>query len=154
MTGHYRKPLNFTWEALSNAQNSLKRLFESVSAYNVSKDSTGRVSDDYVQKFERSINDDINMPKALSVTWDLVKSDLQEDVKVATLLKLDEVLGFNFDSLIGFEIPKEVEDLARTRWEYKKVGIWDKADFIRREIDEMGFSIEDSEGGYKVKKRF
>ena len=94
------------------------------------------------------------MPKALSVTWDLVKSDLQEDVKVATLLKLDEVLGFGFDSLIGFEIPKEVGDLARTRWEYKKVGIWDKADFIRREVDKMGFSIEDSDGGYKVKKRF
>ncbi|KKT68576.1 MAG: Cysteine-tRNA ligase [candidate division WWE3 bacterium GW2011_GWB1_44_4] len=96
----------------------------------MSKDSTGRVSDDYVQKFERSINDDINMPKALSVTWDLVKSDLQEDVKVATLLKLDEVLGFGFDSLIGFEIPKEVGDLARTRWEYKKdkwrIGAGDK----------------------------
>lgn len=154
MTGHYRKPLNFTWEALSGAQNSLKRLYEAVSSYNVSKNSKGLLSEEYMQKFERAISDDLNMPKALSVTWDLVKSELQEDIKVATLLKFDEVLGLGFDSLIGFEVPKDVEDLARTRWEYKKVGIWDKADFIRRQIDEMGFVVDDTPSGYRVKKKF
>ena len=73
---------------------------------------------------------------------------------MATLLKLDEVLGLDFDGLIGFEVPKEVDDLARTRWEYKRVGIWDKADFIRRQIDELGFLVEDSGDSYKVKKKF
>ena len=154
MTGHYRKPLNFTWESLTSAQNSLKRLYEMVAGYNVSKDSTGQVSAEFLQKFERAVNDDLNMPKALSVTWDLVKSELEEDIKVATLLKFDEVLGFGFDALIGFEVPKEVDDLARTRWEYKKVGIWDKADFIRRQIDEMGFTVDDTTEGYRVKKKF
>ncbi|PIS22784.1 cysteine--tRNA ligase [candidate division WWE3 bacterium CG08_land_8_20_14_0_20_41_10] len=154
MTGHYRKPLNFTWESLTSAQNSLKKLYEIVSGYNVSKDSTGQVSAEFLQKFERAINDDLNMPKALSVAWDLVKSDLEEDIKVATLLKFDEVLGFGFDALIGFEVPKEVGDLARTRWEYKKVGIWDKADYIRRQIDEMGFTVDDTAEGYRVKKKF
>ena len=154
MTGHYRKPLNFTWESLTSAQNSLKKLYEIVSGYNVSKDSTGQVSAEFLQKFERAINDDLNMPKALSVAWDLVKSDLEEDIKVATLLKFDEVLGFGFDALIGFEVPKEVGDLARTRWGYKKVGIWDKADYIRRQIDEMGFTVDDTAEGYRVKKKF
>lgn len=154
MTGHYRKPLNFTWEALSGAQNSLKKLYESVASYNVSKDSKGLVSDDFMGKFERAIYDDLNMPKALSVAWDVVKSELEEDIKVATLLKFDEVLGLGFDGLIGFEVPKEVDDLARTRWEYKKVGIWDKADFIRRQVDDMGFIIDDSPTGYRVKKKF
>jgi cysteinyl-tRNA synthetase len=154
MTGHYRKPLNFTWEALSGAQNSLKKLYEVVAGYNVSKDSTGQASVEFLQKFERAINDDLNMPKVLSVTWDLVKSDLEEDRKVATLLKFDEVLGFDFDTLIGFEVPKEVDDLARTRWEYKKAGIWDKADFIRRQIDELGFAVDDTTEGYRVKKKF
>jgi cysteinyl-tRNA synthetase len=59
MTGHYRKPLNFTWEALTSAQNALKKLYEIISGYNVSKDSTGRSSDEYMQKFERAINDDL-----------------------------------------------------------------------------------------------
>jgi len=154
MTGHYRKPLNFTWESLTGAQNSLKKLYEVVAGYNVSKDSTGQVSAEFLQKFERAINDDLNMPKALSVAWDLVKSELDEDIRVATLLKFDEVLGLGFDELIGFEVPKEVDDLARTRWEYKKAGIWDKADYIRRQIDEMGFIVDDLEGGYRVKKKF
>ena len=154
MTGHYRKPLNFTWEALTGAQNSLKKLYEAVSSYNMSKDAKGLSSDEFMQKFDRAINDDLNMPKALSVAWDVVKSELDEDIKVATLLKFDEVLGLDFDGLIGFEVPKEVDDLARTRWEYKKVGIWDKADFIRRQIDELGFLVEDSGDSYKVKKKF
>jgi len=154
MTSHYRKPLNFTWESLTSAQNSLKKLYEIVGEYNGSKGSTGQVSAEFLQKFERAINDDLNMPKALSVVWDLVKSELEEDIRVATLLKFDEVLGLGFDALIGFEVPKEVDDLARTRWEYKKVGIWDKADFIRRQIDEMGFTVEDSPTGFRVKKKF
>jgi len=154
MTGHYRKPLNFTWEALTGAQNSLKKLFEAVSGYNVSKDSKGTLSEEFIQKFERAINDDINMPKAVSVAWDVVKSDLNEDIKVATLLKFDEVLGLGFDSLIGFEVPKEVDDLARTRWEYKKAGIWDKADFLRRRVDELGFTVEDCGDSYRVRKKF
>jgi cysteinyl-tRNA synthetase len=154
MTGHYRKPLNFTWESLTSAQNSVKKLYEVVAGYNVSQDSTGQVSAEYLQKFDRAINDDLNMPKALSATWDLVKSDLEEDIKVATLLKFDEVLGFGFDALVGFEVPKEVDDLARTRWEYKKAGIWDKADYIRRQIDELGFTVDDTSDSYRVKKRF
>ncbi|MFH1295242.1 MAG: cysteine--tRNA ligase, partial [bacterium] len=154
MTGHYRKPLNFTWESLTSAQQSLKKLYEAVSSYNVSKDSQGLVSEELMQKFERAINDDLNMPRALSAAWEVVKSDEDEDIKVATLLKLDEVLGLGFDELIGFEVPKEVDDLARTRWEYKKVGIWDKADFIRRQIDELGFTVDDSTAGYRVKKKF
>lgn len=154
MTGHYRKPLNFTWESLTSAQNSLKKLYEAISGYNVSQDSKGEVSSEYLQKFERAINDDLNMPKAISVAWDLVKSDVQEDIKVTTLLKFDQVLGLGFDSLIGFEVPKEVEDLARTRWEYKKVGIWDKADYIRKQIDDLGFVVDDTPTGYRVKKKF
>ncbi len=154
MTGHYRKPINFTWEALTSAQNSLKRLYEAISSYSVSKDAKGFVSDEFMQKFDRAINDDLNMPKALSVAWDVVKSELDEDTKVATLLRFDEVLGLGFDGLVGFEVPKEVGDLARTRWEYKRVGIWDKADFIRRQIEEMGFVIEDTGDSYKVKKKF
>ena len=154
MTGHYRKPLNFTWEALTSAQNSLKKLYEVVSSYNMSKDAKGLSSDEFMQKFDRAINDDLNMPKAVSVAWDVVKSELDEDIKVATLLKFDEVLGLDFDGLIGFEVPKEIDDLARTRWEYKRVGIWDKADFIRRQIDELGFLVEDSGDSYKVKKKF
>lgn len=154
MTGHYRKPLNFTWEALSSAQNSLKKLYEAVSSYNVSKDSKGVVSADFMQKFERAIYDDLNMPKAISVVWELIKSDLDEDTKASTLLKFDEVLGLGFDGLIGFEVPKEVENLAKARWEYRKMGIWDKADLIRRQIEELGFYVEDAPSGYKVKKRF
>lgn len=154
MTSHYRKPLNFTWEALQSAQNSVKKLFDTVSGFNVSKDSSGEVSQDYLQRFVRAINDDLNMPKAQSILWDVIKSDLSEDVKVATVLKLDEVLGFKFDEIIGFEIPTDVNNLAKTRNEYRKSGIWDKADFLRREIEAKGFVVEDAGTGYKVKKKF
>ena len=71
-----------------------------------------------------------------------------------TVLKMDEVLGFNFEQFVGYEIPQKVLDMAKIRNEYRKVGIWDKADVIRREIEGMGYGVEDiKSGGYKVKRK-
>ena len=51
-------------------------------------------------------------------------------------------------------IPQKIEDLAKTRSEYRKNGIWDKADIVRKQISEMGYVVEDTPNGkYKVKRK-
>lgn len=151
LSAHYRSKLNFTWEALSGAQAALKRLYNILSGY---KETQGNISPDYVFNFEEAVFDDLNMPKAVSVVWDLIKSDIPEGDKVQTLIHFDQILGLDLQDYIGYEIPQEVIDLARTREEYRKNGIWDKADVIRKRIEEQGFKIEDTIEGYKLKKRF
>jgi cysteinyl-tRNA synthetase len=151
MTAHYRSSLNFTWESLQSSQNSLKKLYDIISGYK----ETDEVEPDekYIDKFNQALQSDINLPKAIAVVWELLKSTLDESVKIITLLKMDEVLGLGIEDYIGFQIPQKVQDLARMRWEYRRQGIFDKADQLRREISEMGFVIEDSSNDYKVKRK-
>ena len=153
MTAHYRSPLNFTWEAMQNAQNSLKKIFDIVSNYE--HDPRAEVSEKYVKKFLEKLNEDLNVPEALAVFWELVKSNIPETSKLNTILKMDEFLGLKLQEHIGMEIPKNVEDLARMRSEYRKNGIWDKADVLRKQIESLGYTIEDLPNeNFKIKKKF
>lgn len=152
MSAHYRAKLNFTWEALQNAQNSLKKMYDLVAGYKAEEGA--EVSDRYIGDFEQAINDDINIPQALAVAWDTLKSNLNESTKLVTILKMDQVLGLRLEEYMGFEIPQKVTDLANTRLEYRKNGIWDKADLLRRKIEEMGYLLEDQPGNkYKIRRK-
>jgi cysteinyl-tRNA synthetase len=67
---------------------------------------------------------------------------------------MDKVLGLRLEDAIGYEIPANVVDLAKTRQEYRKAGIWDKADQVRKQITELGYSVEDlSDNRFKVKRK-
>lgn len=152
MSAHYRNNLNFTWDALQNARNSLMKIYEIVGSYE--QDLEGEISEKYLKLFKDKVNDDLNFPEALAVLWDLLKSSLKETVKLNTVLKMDEVLGLDIQEHIGYEVPEEVENLAKMRMEYRKNGIWDKADVIRKQINELGYILEDvEEGKYKIKKK-
>lgn len=151
-TSHYRSKLNFTWDALQSSQNSLKKLYDLVSGY--AEDPKAPVNSELLDKFTQQINDDLNMPNALAVVWELMKStDINEGEKLQTLKKFDEVLGLGIEEYIGYEVPAEVMNMAKTRWEYKKNNIWDKADMLRRKIDAAGFVVEDTVDGFKVKRK-
>jgi len=153
MTSHYRGPLNFTWEAMQNAQNSLKRIYELVSSYVY--DSKAEISDKFMKKFNEKLEEDLNLPEALAVVWELIKSNIPEESKLNTILKMDDFLGLKLQEHIGVEIPKNVLDLAKMRGEFRKNGIWDKADVLRRQVNDLGYVIDDiPNGDFKVKKKF
>jgi cysteinyl-tRNA synthetase len=152
MTAHYRSPLNFTWESLQSAQNSLDNLYQTVSG--IKPDKEGRVSEKYFSKFKEKVDDDLNMPEALAVMWEMLKNSISEPSKLATVLRMDEVLGLNIDEKIGYEVPQNIIDMARTRQEYRKNGIWEKADVLRKQMLEAGFVVEDlNENNFKIKRK-
>jgi cysteinyl-tRNA synthetase len=150
MQAHYRSKLNFTWEALQNSQNALKKLYNLVEG--LREDPEASISIEHQRKFDDAINNDLNMPEAVAVVWELLKSDVPEGSKLKTIAKFDEILGLNLGDHIGFEIPEELKNMAKVRWEYKKQGIWDKADMLRRQIEDKGFVVEDSPTEYKLKR--
>ena len=151
MTAHYRSPMNFTWGALQSAENALKKLFAIVESYK--DDESSELHAEFMGSFMDAVNDDLNMPKALAVLWELLKAEIDEGVKLVTLLKFDEILGFGFDSHVGLEIPQVVKDLVKTREMYRQSAIWDKADFVRRDIEKHGYVVEDSSEGSKIKRK-
>jgi cysteinyl-tRNA synthetase len=141
---HYRQEMNFTFEALEAAQNALNRLRREISVYGQSSNSIK----EYEEQFSEAINDDLNMPKALSVAWEVVRSDKPDSEKAATVFKFDEVLGLSLKdskSIVQKEeaVPGEVQKMLDERETLRKEKKFAEADKIRERIIEMGYKVED-----------
>ena len=148
---HYRSKLNFTWEGLESAATSLDRLRNAVHEWGA----PGQVDPAYVEKFTEQVNDDLNMPRALAVTWDLAKSDLPAGVKKSTALVFDRILGLCLGEWkpVEEEIPAGVVDLVEQRQLARKEKRWKDADALRDEVGQAGFEIEDTPQGPRVKRK-
>lgn len=154
MGAHYRSKLNFTWESLVAAKNTRARMIRIVSEL---PSVPGKVSDVYDNQFEDCIADDINIPQALSVVWNLLRDEKIEDSdKWATLLKFDEVLGLDLDMAKKtiIEIPENISDIAEERKEARINRDFQKSDDLRLKLQELGWEIEDlAQNEYKLIKK-
>lgn len=149
LTAHYRDKLNFTWDSLEAAKNALNNLREIVRDWEEPKIGCA----EFEKRFNEAINNDLNMPQALAVLWEMVKSDYPTSAKAESVLKMDKVLGLKLDEYIGkkIEIPANVLELAEKRENARKSGDFKKADELRKTIKEMGYEIEDTSEGVKIK---
>jgi cysteinyl-tRNA synthetase len=151
LSAHYRAKLNFAWEALDGAATALDRL--RLAAYEWG--APGTPDPVYMDRFVEQINDDLNMPRALAVTWDLVRSDLPPSSKKATLLEFDRVFGLR---LAGWQpaevvVPEEVMALADQRQQARQEKRWQDADALRDQIRAAGYEIEDTPQGPRLRPR-
>lgn len=171
MTGHYRDPLNFTWESLQAVQNALNNLRETVREWTVpnviASDKRGDLTKNtvvassptqndntYYQRFLYALNNDLGTPQALALMWEMVKSDLEDEKKAEILLKMDIVLGLKLDEYVGkkIEIPEEVQKLVAEREEARKQKNFIKSDELREKIYDLGFEVKDTSAGTKLTK--
>ncbi len=147
LTVHYRKNLNFTWQSLESAQKALNKLRQQVSQWKKGKEGVP----EFEKKFLTAANDDLNLPQALAVAWDLLKSDYSDSAKKTSLLKFDKVLGLGLSEYRAVKIPDKVKELVKKREELRKQEKWQEADKIRKEIEKLGWQIEDTAEGTKLK---
>jgi len=155
LNAHYRSKLTFSLEAVKGAQNSLESLYDKVlEIKTTSKRPTfSKKAKTYQNRFLKVINNDLDMPRALVVMWELIKNQAIEDnEKYHILIDFDKVFGLGLDKIKGFRIPKRIKDLADKREKYRKGKDWKKADEIRSEIKKLGYLVEDVEKGFKIKK--
>lgn len=153
-SSHYRNKLNFTWEALESSQNSLNRLRD---GYNKHLNGTDEINEDEIlslkEKFIDAINDDLNIPVAMSVVWNIVKSQ-KKSKKFADLLSdFDRVLGLNIDKKENvLDLPADVLSLIEERKKAREEKNWAKSDEIRDKLQNMGYIVKDSKDGMTVSK--
>jgi len=150
---HYRSKQNFTIEALQGAQNALNKLREIVREWPAS---SSEIYEDYNKRFLEAIEDDLNTPQALAVMWDMVNDDSQSAAaKAGTLLGFDKIFGLKLDEYIGkkIEVPVEVQTLVADRQTARENKNWTESDHLRDEIAKLGFVVEDSADGQKIKER-
>ncbi len=162
-TAHYRNKLNFTFEGAYGAQKALERLYDSyIKNANGVDDVDEDIIKEYEERFLAYINDDMNMPGAMSVVWEIARN-VKKSIKFADLLlKFDKVLGLDMKNaenyLLEFkheeseELPEEIKALVEERKQARAEKNWAKSDEIRDRIISLGYSIKDTKDGIIVKK--
>jgi len=147
----YRVKLTFAWESLDGAAVALDRL--RMAAYEWGE--PGSVDQDYADRFKAIVNEDLNMPRAVALTWDLVKSDLPPATKKATIILFDQVLGLRLAEWEPKEevIPDEIQELVEQRQKARQEKRWKDADALRDQVAEAGFDIEDTPQGPRLKRK-
>ncbi len=159
LTTHYRKKLEFSWDALQAADTGLKNLRElainpplthSTSSGQVIRGVRGSYNSGLDKKFLSALNNDLDTPQALAWVWKVAKS---ADPKKQDLLKaFDRVLGLNlFVKEKSVKIPPAVQALVQQREQARLTRDWTKADTLRKKITAAGFTVQDTAEGPKIK---
>ena len=155
-TSHYRNKLNFTWEALSGAQNSLIKLKEGYAKHQEGKENIEEtLITEYKQRFLEAINDDLNMPVAMSVIWEIIKNPRKSKQLADLLLDFDKVLGIKIDESAKQKqevLPEDILDLIEKRKQARQEKNWALSDELRDLIKEKGYAVKDSKDGMTVEK--
>ncbi|MAG50524.1 cysteine--tRNA ligase [archaeon] len=138
-TAHYRKPLTWSLDGLEKAQDAYKRAKKIIA--NLKDD--GKTNKKYLDEFEKAIDDDLDMPRAISILWKLLR-DKNARGKIKTIKKMDSVFGLDlFEKGKKEIIPDDIKKLAEERAKARKGKNWDKADKLRQEIRKRGWQIKD-----------
>ncbi len=154
MRGHYRQPLNFSFDLLKDSRSTLNRIknfLEEVEDFSADEDTDSSFVEKYRKSFIEYLKKDLDVPQAVAVLMDLIKDSRKKGIKKISgslqkfLSEVDDVLGI---------LPKEshlddmkIEEMITSRNEARKNKDWKKADQIRKELLSLGVQIKDSSSG-------
>lgn len=170
---HWRQTVAFSWEALGASAKALQRLQSFCFEYNgynnykfyksyidSQKQTTPAFATPFVNRFTTALEDDLNMPKAMAVVWDLIsvssKEGWQEEAR-KMLLNWDSVLALGFGSLIApntppAQTPPIVLSLLSQREQARASKNFALADKLRQEIKDAGYLVEDNPDGQRLSR--
>jgi cysteinyl-tRNA synthetase len=152
---HYRKPMEYSAESVQAARNGLLHLQNQVRQ--VAQNGAGQngsVSKAFKTKFMEAINDDLNMPRAMAVVQAMLKSEISDADKLATIMDFDRVLGLGLDQVNQLELlPGKVQKLVADRQTARAAKDWARSDQLRDAIQDLGYTVHDTKDGMKVIKK-
>lgn len=152
LSASYRAKLNFNWEGLDGSARALDRLRTAV--YELGSPGT---ADEYLlDQFREAVNDDLNMPRAVALAWEVLRSDRPAPVRKATLLEFDQVLGLRLSEWqpkAEEEIPAGFVELLEARQQARAEKRWKDADAIRDQITAAGYEVIDTPQGPKLRMK-
>jgi len=151
MSAHYRSKLNFTYEALRASANALRGLRAALRELETPGE-TGAV--EYEKRFMERVNDDLDIPGALAVMWEMVRdAATPSSAKAKSIIMMDRVFGLGLKEYIAakIEIPETIQTLVDEREKARLAKDWIRSDELRLEIEIAGFEIEDTAEGPKLR---
>lgn len=172
LTAHYRSKLNFTEESMTAAQNGLNNLRADIAALppvDAAKTSWSAEAQQVRDAFQQAINDDLDLPTALSITRETARNNaIDPEERHRLILDFDRVLGLRLDTVESKpvtildaqalathnikdeRINEEVLELVRQRDEARKARNWKRSDELRDQLKARGFEVRDTPKGTEI----
>jgi cysteinyl-tRNA synthetase len=157
--GHYRSQLQFSVDSLNAARSARRNLVERIKELQTQAgegaelppvEELGKEAGKYLELFRAAVCEDLHVPKALGVLWNLMKDEeVEAKQKLAVLLDMDRVLGLDLaeSGSAGSRIDDESLALVKEREEARKAKNFARADEIRDELEKRGITIKDTPKG-------
>lgn len=146
LSGHYRSPMNFTWDSVLGSQKALEKL-----VFEFNNLPNSEIDEGTINQLKEIVSDDLNTPKTLA----LLHEAFGQKKSQKTILEIDKVLGLNIAKLaneVASDIPDHIQDLKKERDIVRQNKNWQKSDELRKEIEREGFVLEDKENDSIIKK--
>lgn len=157
---HYRSQMNFTWESLDAAQKAWERLsaeilkLKEIAGKEHERDSVQIQG--YIKRFFSFVENDLEIPEAVALMWNLIKDkNIPAKEKLDALYEFDQVLGLGLQKIKvpakeKMAVPEEVQKLLDKRQQARQAKDWAKSDELRKQINQLGFQVEDTTTGQKL----
>jgi len=165
LSSHYRKNVDFSWPALDQAKANFERIVEWKNKLQEKTEFTAAkpITSNELTRFNSAMDDDLNTPLALSVLYDLItetnKQIAENDLSaiearqiLGIFEKMNKVFGLKFPKK-ETKIPEEIKTIAEDRLMARNTKDFQKSDELRKEIEKMGYTIEDLGDSYKIRKK-
>ena len=159
-TAHYRTKLNFTFEGALSTQKALNRLREGYLTHLQNDEKVEKTEiKEYKQRFLDAVNDDLNMPLAMGVVWEVVRNNKKSKQFADLLLEFDKILGLDLENSKKYleeqekvELPEEIKELVEQRKIARENKNWAESDRIRDLLKEKGYTVKDTKEGQIIEK--
>lgn len=156
LQSHYQKQLLFTYESLDGAQNTYDKLLSKIKSINGDSSEVDKaLFEKYNNMFKETLCDNLNTSNSLTVLYDVIKSNLNNNTKLELIKSFDKVLSLDLikEEKYDEELISYIEDMITKRSNAKKEGNYELADSIRNELLERGIILKDTREGtvYEVK---
>ena len=157
---HYRTQLEFSYESMDSAAKSLKNLRTLCAQAKAAADGKAQETDHsraWKQKFTAAMEDDLNAPKALALTWEAARSaELTPAEKLDFLQFADTILSLDLfaqPAPAEVQLPEEVKKLLEERARARAAKDWKKSDELRDAIAQAGYIVKDTPKGQQTEKK-
>lgn len=159
-TAHYRTKLNFTFDTVLATQKALMRLREGFIKQEEGLDKIENEKiKEYEDKFLATINDDLNMPAAMGIVWEIVRHEKHSKQFAELLLKFDKVLGLDLKNSKQYiekakqiDVPEEIVQLLEKRKQARLEKNWSLSDEIRDTLTQKGYLVKDTKEGMSLER--
>ena len=156
MTVRYRHRMNFTFNSLKASEKALSNLRNRVWEWKSMPElaQLPAETEEWRARFWEAVNNDLDLPTGLAITWGMVRSELPPQAKLSLLMDFDRVFGLDLDTVpSAYQLPEAVVTAASQRTAMRDQVDYATADSLRGELASSGYVVQDTPQATRIRPK-